>query len=200
VSPTGTALSRRGHTRPGGFAYRRHKPALLRQRSQRGGGAPRLSRSTRRCEQSAAIVGASCGSRGTGAQWPAVGEGISHGGGGRVPRRHPMARRTVATGTAQQRCRSDHLGTWIGWRFIQRRRLRPQCTSLAGSGTHRWRVLRALRCARHADVGNAAGLPIGTQYVARLGDEATLFRLAGQLEQARPWSGRAPARLAGWVG
>ncbi len=32
-----------------------------------------------------------------------------------------------------------------------------------------------------------SGLPIGLQFVARMGDEATLFRLAGQLEQARPW-------------
>jgi amidase len=39
---------------------------------------------------------------------------------------------------------------------------------------------------------NAHGLPIGTHYVSRLGDEATLFRLAGQLERARPWSSRAP--------
>ena len=39
---------------------------------------------------------------------------------------------------------------------------------------------------------NAAGLPIGMQFVARMGDEATLFRLAGQLEQARPWFDRAP--------
>jgi amidase len=31
------------------------------------------------------------------------------------------------------------------------------------------------------------GLPIGVQLVARLGDEATLFRVAGQLEAARPW-------------
>lgn len=35
-----------------------------------------------------------------------------------------------------------------------------------------------------------SGLPIGMQFVARMGDEATLFRLAGQLEQARPWFGR----------
>jgi len=34
------------------------------------------------------------------------------------------------------------------------------------------------------------GLPIGLQFVARMGDEATLFRLAGQLEQARPWFDR----------
>lgn len=32
------------------------------------------------------------------------------------------------------------------------------------------------------------GLPIGTQFVGRFGDEATLFRLAAQLEQASPWS------------
>jgi amidase len=31
------------------------------------------------------------------------------------------------------------------------------------------------------------GLPIGLQFVAKMGAEATLFRLAGQLEKARPW-------------
>ena len=35
-----------------------------------------------------------------------------------------------------------------------------------------------------------SGLPIGLQFVARTGAEATLFRLAGQLEQARPWFDR----------
>ena len=34
---------------------------------------------------------------------------------------------------------------------------------------------------------NATGLPIGTMFTTRYGDEATLFRLAAQLEQARPW-------------
>ena len=39
---------------------------------------------------------------------------------------------------------------------------------------------------------SADGLPIGVMFAAKLGDEATLFRLAGQLEQARPWFGKRP--------
>lgn len=39
---------------------------------------------------------------------------------------------------------------------------------------------------------SAAGLPIGSHFVARLGDEDTLFSLAGQLERARPWGARRP--------
>jgi amidase len=34
---------------------------------------------------------------------------------------------------------------------------------------------------------NKEKLPIGVHFMAPYGDEATLFRLAGQLEQARPW-------------
>jgi amidase len=39
---------------------------------------------------------------------------------------------------------------------------------------------------------NAAGLPIGVQFAGRFGDEATLFRLAAELEQARPWAAKKP--------
>ena len=41
-------------------------------------------------------------------------------------------------------------------------------------------------------VHNDENLPVGLHFAARFGDEAMLFQLAGQLEQARPWAGRHP--------
>lgn len=38
-----------------------------------------------------------------------------------------------------------------------------------------------------------AGLPLGVQFVGRLGADGDLLQLAAQLEQARPWSHRHPA-------
>ena len=40
--------------------------------------------------------------------------------------------------------------------------------------------------------GPSLNLPIGLHFVGKFGDEATLFRLASQLEQAKPWAGKVP--------
>jgi len=42
---------------------------------------------------------------------------------------------------------------------------------------------------------NAAGIPVGTHFAARYGDEKTLFRLAAQLERAAPWDKRVSPML-----
>jgi amidase len=39
---------------------------------------------------------------------------------------------------------------------------------------------------------DSAGLPVGMMFTGRYADEATLFRLAGQLEKEAPWAGRKP--------
>jgi amidase len=52
-------------------------------------------------------------------------------------------------------------------------------------------VLPLTRCDATSE-GAVAGFPISVQLVARYGDEATLFRLAAQLETARPWFDRKP--------
>ncbi len=40
---------------------------------------------------------------------------------------------------------------------------------------------------------NAEGLPVGVMFTSRLGDESTLFSLAGQLERAKPWWDKRPS-------
>jgi amidase len=42
----------------------------------------------------------------------------------------------------------------------------------------------------------AENLPVGVQFMAPVGDEATLFRVASQLEQARPWFDKTAACLS----
>lgn len=40
---------------------------------------------------------------------------------------------------------------------------------------------------------DAEGVPIGIAFLGRYADEATLFRLAAQLEGSRPWSHHHPS-------
>jgi amidase len=39
---------------------------------------------------------------------------------------------------------------------------------------------------------SADNLPLGMMFTGQFGDEATLYRLAGQLEKELPWAGRKP--------
>jgi amidase len=39
------------------------------------------------------------------------------------------------------------------------------------------------------------GLPLGVQFMGPFGHEAVLFRLAGQLEKAKPWAEKKPSML-----
>ncbi len=39
---------------------------------------------------------------------------------------------------------------------------------------------------------NDDGVPIGVHFLASFGDEATLLRLAAQLERAQPWNRQLP--------
>ncbi|MFQ5739232.1 MAG: amidase [Acidobacteriota bacterium] len=44
------------------------------------------------------------------------------------------------------------------------------------------------------------GLPVGAHFAGRFGQDATLFRLAAQLEEARPWRDRRPPLVASCSG
>ena len=44
---------------------------------------------------------------------------------------------------------------------------------------------------------SSEGLPIGMMFTARYGDEATLLRVAAQLEEAMPWRDRRPPQFGG---
>ncbi|MGW1882655.1 amidase [Streptomyces sp. NPDC001970] len=84
----------------------------------------------------------------------------------------------------------------------------PRTGQLTGTGTIR-AALRAMPmiayCALWNVTGNpaasvpagltGAGLPLAVQLVGRRDDETTLLSLAAQLETARPWAGRTPARF-----
>ena len=43
---------------------------------------------------------------------------------------------------------------------------------------------------------NSRGLPVGVHFIGRFGEDASLFRLAAQLEEARPWCQRLPPTSA----
>ena len=39
---------------------------------------------------------------------------------------------------------------------------------------------------------NSQKIPIGSQFIAKFGDESTLFNIAGQLEDIKPWKDQFP--------
>jgi len=81
----------------------------------------------------------------------------------------------------------------LGW-FIKRTRMIDQLAerSLARTPFTQLANLCGLPAMSVPMHWTSNGLPCGAQFVAPLGDEATLFRLAGQLEKARPWFDKRP--------
>ena len=81
-------------------------------------------------------------------------------------------------------------------------RTRPVSTASRGRA-RRSSSFRSRRCSMRRDSlaislplhWSKDGLPMGSQFVGRFGDEATLLRLAAQIEQAAPWAARMPALI-----
>jgi amidase/6-aminohexanoate-cyclic-dimer hydrolase len=68
--------------------------------------------------------------------------------------------------------------------------LRVTAEYMCGNGLANMTGQPSMSMPLHRDSG---GLPLGMMFTARFGDEATLFRLASQIEAAQPWADLRPA-------
>ena len=89
--------------------------------------------------------------------------------------------------------RSSILRAYSAWLLQRRLRGPGQGTHCLSGGNPATSALHAGHAMSVPLTWSEAYLPIGTEFIARFGDEVMLFRLAGQLERARPWWGRRSA-------